>query len=88
MGCLGSKDPECGVMEGKRRERCKEGQVLAGQIRRNQKLHWGVKKNYPGRAPSASSSINLFLMSGDNSKLTLEHQREPGLWVCDVALFL
>jgi len=33
MSCLGSKDPECGVSEGKRRENCKKGQLLAGQIR-------------------------------------------------------
>ena len=33
MSCLGSKDPECGVSEGKRRENCKKGQLLEGQIR-------------------------------------------------------
>lgn len=75
-------------MEGKRRECCKEGQVLAGQIRQDQKFHWGMKENDPGTASLALRSTDLFLMSGDNSKLTLEHQREPGLWVCDVALLL
>lgn len=33
ISCLGSKDPECGVSEGKRRENCKKGQLLSGQVK-------------------------------------------------------
>ena len=53
MSGLGSKDPECGVSEGKRRENCKKGQLLAGQIRWNEKLHLSVKRDDPGRASAA-----------------------------------